>query len=530
MSALAVRRYSFAAIVFVAAALVVAIFAIWQTFVGYIDSDDVAYAQAASGWVAHVPYLGGSHWGLRHTIVLPMALGFRIFGENEATLVLPSLLYAGLLLGLLGSIAATLGGWRAAAVTIAVAGSVPVFATGASLVSTDLPEAFFIIGSVWAWFRGLGRGRPALMVISGIAAGLAITTRETTVALFLFYFAVFVIGRGAHFRDYLLMATGCIVVCGLDTLYLYLLSDDPLYRIHTAMRGAQNDGPQMETAGEAASGVDRFGAIALPRWLRPLGAMFLNQNFGLLFWFAVPVATWLALRGLPDSRRVSRVLLGLAVMWVLVLGYALAPWLWVIPRYYAVCMVLIVPLGLVLARRVPYRSWLPFSLIGVLLGSNLALDLGATTGAFAGERALVTAARSHGGIVHTDPATARGASWLLAREELDTHVTTDLPREGDLYFWNGRPRRPIPAGWPLTVAPPGWEILEQTASAPRWTAMLLRVSGIERFLPAGLRAKLDPPPVLTNLYRVPHDGTVPLRPDEAGAAPSASTVQQLAPR
>ena len=489
----------------VAAALVWAAFAIWLTFVGYLESDDMFYAQGARGWLAHVPYLGTNHWGLRHAIVLPMALGFGLFGENEVTLLAPSLLYAAALLGLLGSFAASLGGWPALAIAIAVAGSVPVFGTGASLVSTDLPEAFFIIGSVWAWFRGVGHNRPVLMFASGVAAGFAIITRETTAALLLFYLLAFAIGRGAYFRDYVIVAAGCLLVIGADTLYLYVMSGDPLYRVHTAMRGAQNDGPHMEAAGEAASGVDRFGALAVPRILRPFGALFVNQNFGLLFWFAVPATVWLALRGPPETRRISAALIGFFVTWVLVLGYALAPWLWVLPRYYVVCVVLVVPLSVVLARMMMVRPILAAALLCVLLGSNLALDLGATTGAIAGERALVAAVRSHDGVIHTDPSTARGAAWLLDREQLQSRISTDLPRAGDLYFHNSRPRRPIPADWPLTVTPPGWRSLEQTTGAPRWTAVLLRFGGIEQFLPQGLRAKLDPPPIVTTLYQVPAD-------------------------
>src|SRR3546814_16242843 len=44
------------------------------------------------------PYVGPLHPSLRHLIVIPLGMSFRLFGVNEARVILPSLLYyAGLL-------------------------------------------------------------------------------------------------------------------------------------------------------------------------------------------------------------------------------------------------------------------------------------------------------------------------------------------------------------------------------------------------------------------------------------------------
>ena len=68
------------------------------SWTGYTESDDSLYAAAAWHWVQHFPYLGINHWGLRHAIVLPMALLFRLFGRSEATLEAPVLFYYAALL------------------------------------------------------------------------------------------------------------------------------------------------------------------------------------------------------------------------------------------------------------------------------------------------------------------------------------------------------------------------------------------------------------------------------------------------
>lgn len=479
-----------------------AVLAVVLNFVGYLESDDIYYSQGAIGWLTDAPYLGPSHWTIRHCIVLPMALSFKLFGQSEATLVLPSLFYAALLLALLGSIAGHLAGWKAAALAVALAGTTPAIASGASFVATDLPEAVFVIGSLWAWHRGREARRPGLMVLSGLAAGCAMITRETTAALLVFYLAAFVAERGRGFRGYLFMAAGFIAVVGADWLYLYLMSGDPLYRLHIAMGGAQGDGPQLETAGDAASGVDRFGAIALPRVLRPFGAVFLNQNYGLLFWFAVPAAAWLAMRARGEVRRSAVVFLGFFATWFVVSGYLLATWLWVIPRYYVVGVVLVVPLAVWLDGLMSRRPVRAAVACVMLLGSGLALDLGSTVGMMAGERGLVAAVQAHPGTMHTDPATARGASWLLARQGLETRVSTALPGPGELYFFDSRPRRPIPTTWPLRNIPTDWVLIETQTYPTKWTGPLVRALGVGAMLPPGLRGKVDPVPLTTALYRV----------------------------
>jgi hypothetical protein len=477
---------------------------IYLVFVGYIESDDLFYVAGARGWLHDGLFLGTDHWSIRHCIVLPMAAAFRIFGESEATLVLPSLCYAAALLGLLACIATGLGGWRAAALVIAVVASVPVVATEASLVSTDLPEAFFVIGSVWAWHRARAGTGMLPYLLGGAAAGCAVITRETTAALLVFYLVAFVAGRGADRRGFMLLAAGFLAVAGADWLYLWCMSGDPLYRLHIALAGAQGDGPQMEAAIGDGSGLDRFGSLAFPRGIRPMGVLFLNQNFGLFFWICVPAAAWLAVRGTGEARMSAWLFGGLAAVWLLVTGYLLAPWLWVIPRYYVVCVALGVPLAVLLAAGLGgRRRWLAIGTLLLLVGSNTVLNLGATTDTMAGERALVTAVQNNAGLIHTDPGTAQGAGWLLAQFHLSDRVTTAPPGPGALYFYNSRPRRPVPAGWPMQTPPAGWSRLDGTIAAPKWTVFIVRAFHLSAVLPAGLVAKLDPPPRELGIYRVP---------------------------
>ena len=121
----------------------------------------------------------------------------------------------------------------------------------------------------------------------------------------------------------------------------------------------------------------------------------------------------------------------------------------------------------------------------------------------AGERGLVAVVEQFPGIIYTDPSTARGSHWLLERLALADRVSIDKPGPNSLYYFDSRPRRPIPVSWPYLEIPHNWTMVEQRTFQSKWTGQIVRLLGISNLLPAGLRAKLDPPPLTTALYRLP---------------------------
>ena len=72
-------------------------FTSWLGYTGFIASDDWSYSEAAIGWLDHFPYVGTNHWGLRHAVVLPVALSFLLSGINEVSMILPTRVYLVLL-------------------------------------------------------------------------------------------------------------------------------------------------------------------------------------------------------------------------------------------------------------------------------------------------------------------------------------------------------------------------------------------------------------------------------------------------
>ena len=475
---------------------------------GFTQSDDQFYAAAASGWAFHFPYLPDSHWGVRHTVVLPIALAFRLFGQSEATLAAAPVLYAVLLLGLCFLITRRVAGFGAALLAVVILAAVPQFAADASIVVEDPAEAFFMLSSLLAFHLAWRHRRSGGFVLAGVLAGLGFLTRETTVVLLLLYGVLFLTDYGGRRVAYVWMGVGFCLVVGADTALLWWASGDPLYRVHMALDGIHHDNPGMAAQFATHDGVDRFGDLAAPRWLQPLVILFLNQDYGLLFWFGIPAAVLLvADRSPSEGRRILRLLCGFALLWLLVLSYGFT-FLWVIARYYFVLAVVIaVPLAIALARLLRgRRAWIAGLAIAGLLGSDLLLIAASNRDPLFGERGLVSVAgTTRSGTVFTDPGTATGAAWLLAVHHLGRRVRVGVPGAGGLYYFD-HPRRGIPADWPIQSPRPGWIAVRRFVKPPTPVARLLRGLGLARFLPGVLAHKLLPPPQTGVLYRVPARG------------------------
>lgn len=487
------------------AALVAVLFAalVAGSFVGFIESDDLEYANAGAQWLEG-PHLGQSHWALRHLIVLPIAAAFAVLGRGEAGLLLPTVLYSAAIVAMTGLCVARVAGALAGVLAALLVVSLPVVLTGASVVYSDTAETFFVLASLWAYWFATRSGRGGLFVASGVLAGCAFITRETTVALLALYLVLFLLAP-RRILDFVRMGLGFLAVVGLDAALLWLASGDPLWRFTVSGRGVAGDNPALAHFQVNAGGLDRHGVIVAPRPLQALLAVFANQQMGLLPWVAVPAAIALARPPVLGRRRSAAVhFAALALVWFGLLSYAFT-FMWIVPRYQTVAMVaLCVPLAIWLAGRIEAGAWrLPALLVLAILGSGAALALVADRELLFGERGLVAFARATQGPIRTDPATLRGADWLLRVEGLRGRVSPGPCEPGQLCYANPRPRRPPPAGWVPPQVPPGAPVLLEVPRGRSTVAAILARSGLLALMPAAVRAKLDPPPLVARGFRIP---------------------------
>jgi len=484
-------------------------FTIWLGYIGFIASDDQSYSMAAIGWLDHFPYIGTTHWELRHTVVLPLALSFWLGGVNEASIMLPTLIYLLLLMALTYGCLIRLVEPGQAVLAAALVALTPVFVLNVSTASDDITECFFVAASFWAFYFGsTDTANRAMLLLAGICAGLGFITRETSIILALFYGVLFLLGWRIPRSYYLLIGAGFFVVLAIDTLYLATMTGDVLYRIHVSARGVAGDNPldtKIVAEYPVQNGFDRVGLIASPRVLQPVLMLFTAHEIFPLFFFAIPAGLWLwNNRDQHEPQfEVARLSCVLGATWFVAVSWVLIM-LWVVPRYYMVtayCALLVVALWLQAPRR-QGGSLIP---IAVLCAGSLMMIYLDNKSLMFGERALVAIAHESDEPIYTDPATLRGARFLLEHTAPGHTVIAGMAPSGGLFFYN-----PLPARRELDRASLGklkpsntWTLLRTVVEDRRLSARILRTIGLEPLLPVGVAGKLDPSPHAGYLYRLP---------------------------
>ena len=474
------------------------------SWVGFLETDDLAYADAADSWLFHTPFLGDSHWALRHTIVLPLAAAFAVAGHGEVTLALPMLFYGLGLLLLMGVCVERVAGPIAGVIAPLLIASVPTFALGSTFAATDVPEAFFVLASFWTFYFASGSGRRWALVLSGLLAGCSFITRETTVALMVPYAILFLIGYGKR-QSYLWLGAGFVVVVGADFLYLYLMSGDPFWRLHVTQRGVAGDNPYNPNLRAPAGMMDPLGFYALPRYLQAVLVLFASPTIGFLAWFGVPAAVFLTHSPAPGvAGAVVRLFTLLAICWFLILSFVFLS-LWIIPRYQLVTLcALAVPSAVLLDNWLngghPRRA---AAVLGFISATGLLLSAASDHDLMYGERALVSFARHTNEPVRTDTATLEGSHWLLQAAGADSRVTAGPPIAGGLYFVNHNPRRRLPSGWKEQDVPPGSLVVATYVQPPSLIGMAAAFIGLDRLLPEIIWRKIQPNPRRAEAILVP---------------------------
>ena len=457
--------------------------------------------------------VGTDHWELRHTIVLPVALSLKLFGQNEFALALPNVLF---FLGLIAVnhhyVRRYLNADLANLVSLLLA-CTPAFVVQATYINIDVVELFFVSLSFWLFVAARESAeRPSLLVWSGVVAGLAFMARETTLALILFYGVCFLVRPGIPRSRYFLMILGFLVPIGLEIIYLGAMTGDLFYRYRL-----DNTHGLVDRVGEvnrvASSGLslDEAGILSVNVWLDPILALFVSQKYGLLYYIAIPAAFWIwfTKRAEPLKRPAILLAAGLMATWILFISLSF-PILYLAPRYHTVsawAAVLITAYACQIAYRAKVR-FLPIAGIVALVAVNgLSFYLENTTPRFA-EYALVHYVKEHPGEVLTDPNTARRASVLLDFAGLTQRVQTRPATHGDVVVYS-----PLNVEFcsysrcnfdaKLYQQKSSWIEIDRIEPRPRRIGALLRMLGLDKYIPAQIMMKIEVPVPGIVIYRLP---------------------------
>ena len=445
-------RYTFAAVILLGLVAFPSLLAIF--WVGFLGSDDAMYWEGATGWLTHVPYVGDTHWALRHTLVIPIALARLVLGDGMPALVAPTVIYALGVIVVLVVWTQRVAGTRAVVVVIAMVITNPQFVLLSSTATIDIVEMFFILSAFFLIDRAMGRIRNACtpwrtLLLAGGLGGLALLSRETTIFAVAAVSLLFLAGAGMDRRYYLLVGVGFAATIGLELAYLWAMTDNPFYRIAIAIH---HD-----------SSIDRWAdqGATIPLVqpvIDPITMLLLNHNFGLLAWIGVPLVVWLARCGaLTVGERRLVVLLGtLALTWT-ILAAGLWTMLPLIPRYYLLPSLLVSVLsGLALVRLREHGRPQTALFLGILLVSANLFALAADNRNYMfGEHVLVDLALATDRTIHTDPQTLRRSARLLDWKRLANRAVSTPPGTGDLFLYN--PARADPTLRPAS----DWSVVER---------------------------------------------------------------------
>ena len=483
-------------------------------WVGYIASDDIAYASAGQGWLSEPGYVGENHWALRHPLVLAVAGSFATLGVTEVALVLPTVGYFLLVAALTYWVIARWFGSAEALLAGVLLVTTPLFAVGATVPSVDVVELFYVLISFACFVTSLTATRPAgWLIATGLAAGVAFLARETALALLAFYFILFLIGYGHARRDYLVyMGIGFVAVVGLDMAYFFAANGDPLHRIRTdLLTHARIDMDTWTRVEAKAAGGVGSGNVQVHWLVDPFLAILVNQEFGLLFYVAFVAGVWAAWRGGEHgpAGRVGRLIAGLALCWFVAISYLMP--LRELPRYYAVAAWA----GAVLVAVWWIRGLAPRSRILVaipllaVLGVNVLGVYVDNRDPLFGERALVRYLAEHDGVIYTDPSTSENARFLLREAGIAVDRVADDPPPAGVRFLHNPPTaqkgfRGPRAYEPADYTPAGeWPVVWRADPGRKLSGHVLELIGLDRLMPASIYRKLNQPNPPVSVHDVP---------------------------
>lgn len=484
------------------------------SWVGLILSDDVLYADSARAWLEQpFPFIGHSHWSLRHTFVLPVAASFALFGENEWSLTGVTTVYFVLLLMVTYRLIADSFSPGAAVWSVIVLICTPLFAVNSTIAGADITELFFIILALYLFHQGTRHGpSPARLFAAGVALGLAFWTRETAVGALPLFVLLFLIGYRVPRRYYWISAAGFATMILAEWIFYWIATGDPFYRIMIDMGFKTTTVSPISLHLRDKGGTGNLYS-SYSQLLDPILAILVNQEFGLLFYLLLPASIWIAWSKKLEAtqRSLAAMMAGLALLWFLVISYVLT--IRDLPRYYSVSAYATgVVAGLWLHHLFThYARKSAIVLTAMLFGTFfLGLYVENKIPIFADRTyAQLTAQASE--TLHTDPMTFNRSRFLRHPQTATERASKEDTPPGGLYFYNPNrvdqsyvPGLTLQSAYYRKYTPsPDWLLVERIQPPRMWSGIVLEFLGMDQRLPEKVVKRLNFPVKSVAIYRLP---------------------------
>ncbi|MBN8441188.1 MAG: glycosyltransferase family 39 protein [Thauera sp.] len=202
-------------------------------YTGFYGSDEVTYLGAAvralSGDFSPTNYIGSIRYGFQ----LPIAGLMYVFGQTEVVANLWTLSCSIAEIALLILIGNRIVGLRAAALGGLLLGTLPLHVHYAGRLMADPPLALFMTATFLLFWLGQKSGRPFHFLLAGLAAGMVLWIKESTVVFLAIFLTFPVVFRCWNWRwGWMLLGFGAMV--GANLLFFNAVAGDPLYAFRIA--------------------------------------------------------------------------------------------------------------------------------------------------------------------------------------------------------------------------------------------------------------------------------------------------------
>ena len=311
--------------------LAVALLAVFH--VGFQASDDINYLMGALGWLDSFPYVGNSHWTLRHTVTLPTAAFIWLLGLNGFAVSLSNMAYFLAFVAMNAYFVSRFLGRCSAVIVSLLVLTMPGFLIVSTYLNPDIPELFFVALAFWFLLGAMESDQRWPLLVSGAVAGLAFVNRQTSAAFVIFVVLLCLLRPGMPRSRYLPMGIAFLCVVGADWIYLTLMTGNPAYRMQVDFHHDIVD-RFAEAARVAAQGrwIDKEGNLSVNVFIDPLLNLFVSQKYPLLFWLLLPAGLAVWRQRHTAQVRVQIFLIGLGL--VSFFFVAANPKLYLVPRYF----------------------------------------------------------------------------------------------------------------------------------------------------------------------------------------------------
>ncbi|WP_294355723.1 glycosyltransferase family 39 protein [uncultured Sphingomonas sp.] len=453
---------------------------LWVGWIGFEASDDSLYWQGAMKVMTQPPFAGDNHWTTRFPLTITFAAMLHLLGQGFAAFAVTAMIFYACVVAVTGVFAAKVAGARSGWIAALLTATLPVIVSHATTVSVDLIEAaalilgVMLVGGARADRAGYIRG-----VTAGVAFGVAVLCRETSVLPLVGLVPLFLLGRPVPRGVLVALGVGVAIVLGGEALYQWVLTGDPLRRYTIAF----NHDDHIDRA------ANMEGNFLLWPPIDPLLVLLVNDDFGLLFWVAGAALALGAWRMVPLEQRGRMVVLSAMAGAMFLLVAVLYGKLVLNPRYFTLPALAAVVIVAIWAARLS-TFWRTLLLAAIVSSNLLLMGVGNAHPRWVMEAMVEASAQHPRELIAADPQTVRRAliPMLYAGRE---NLRYAPARPGGLEIAD------------VEHAPPG-QVVARYPSPPTKVGAILRTLGLEPLVPHAIARRMFAPSPEAVLVRRPN--------------------------